>query len=265
MALFEFWIIASAASVALGCPPAANTSELWSSPAQRWLIVGEDHGTNEEPEAFFGIVCQASAKRAVTVAVEQAASEQGAINAFVTSDGGQAARATFLQSPIWYAGFRDGRSSQAYMLLFERLRQLHKAGRITSVIAFQPKGEADPGKYEQSMAQELTEHSPKNSLVIALVGAVHAMRTPVSFGGPTYMPMASHLPTRQTSSLALKGAGGRQWACQSPTDCGPADVFQDGASPEDGLTLTPKRDAPYSAVLGLGKPTSVSPPQVPSS
>jgi hypothetical protein len=198
-------------------------------------------------------------------AVEQTTSAQGAINTFLLSDGGQAARAKFLQSLIWNGGFRDGRSSQAYMLLFERLRQLYKVGRITSVIAFQPNGEADPDKYEQSMAQELVKRSPENSLVIALVGAVHAMRTPVSFGGPAYLPMAGHLPARQTSSLVLKGAGGKQWACQSPTDCGPADVFQEGALPDNGLTLTPRKDAPYSAVLGIGKPTSPSPPQVPSS
>jgi hypothetical protein len=261
MALLEVLMMAS---VGLGCPPLANTSVLWSSPARKWLIVGEDHGTQEEPEAFFGIVCQASAKRPVTVAVEQAASEQGAIDTFLASDGGQAARDTFLRSPIWNGAFKDGRSSQAYMLLFERLRQLHKVGRVTSVIAFQPNGEAGPARFEQSMAQQLIKHSPKNSFVIALVGSVHAMRTPVSFGGPAYLPMAGHLPARQTSTLALKGAGGRQWACQSPTDCGPANVFQEGALPDDGLTLTPRKDAPYSAILGIGKPTSASPPQVPS-
>jgi hypothetical protein len=257
--------MATMASAGVGCPPLADTSKLWSSPTREWLIVGEDHGTNEEPEAFFGIVCQASVKRAVAVAVEQAASEQGAINTFVASDGGKAARDTFLRSLIWHGGLSDGRSSQAYMLLFERLRRLHMAGRVTSVIAFQPNGEADPEKYELSMAKELVQHSPKNTLVIALVGAVHAMRTPVSFGGPAYLPMAGYLPARQTSSLALKGAGGRQWACQSPTDCGPADVFQEGAPPNNGLTLSSKKDAPYSAVLGIGKPTSASPPQIPSS
>lgn len=262
MALLGVWLMATAG---VGCPPLADTSKLWSSPAQEWLIVGEDHGTNEEPEAFFGIVCQASDKGPVAVAVEQAASEQGAIDTFVSSDGGRAARDTFLRSPIWHGGLSDGRSSQASMLLFERLRRLHMAGRVKSVIAIQPNREADPGTYEQSMAQELVQHSPKNTLVIALVGAVHAMRTPVSFGGPAYLPMAGHLPARQTSSLALKGAGGRQWACQSPTDCGPADVFQEGDLPKNGLILSHKKDAPYSAVLGIGKLTSASPPQVPSS
>jgi hypothetical protein len=90
------------------------------------------------------------------------------------------------------------------------------------------------------------------------------MRTPVSFGGPAYLPMAGHLPASQTMSVVLKGAGGMQWACQSPTNCGPSSVFQDEAKSSDGLTLTPAADAPYSAVFGLGKPTSASAPQIPS-
>ncbi len=265
MALFETAIMAMVGSTGLSCPSSFKADEVWSSAAQRWLVIGEDHGTNEEPEAFFDIVCQASAKRIVTVAVEQAASEQGAIDSFIDSDGSEAARNAFLKSPIWYGSFRDGRSSHAYFLLFERLRLLQKAGRITSVIAFQPPGEAIPADYEKKMAVELVKQSPPNSLVIALVGGVHAMRTRVSFGGAAYLPMAGHLPASQTKSVALKGVGGKQWACQSPTECGPIDVFQDGGQPADGLTLTPGGDAPYTAVLGLGKSTRASEPQVPNS
>lgn len=263
MALFEAVMMVLAGIDEVNCPPMPIVDAVWENPAQRWLIIGEDHGTNEQPEAFLGIVCQASKKRVVTVAVEQAASEQSAIDAFIKSDGSQKSRDTFLSSQIWHGKFQDGRSSQAYFSLFERLRLLYRAGRITSVVAFQPAGASDPQSYEQKMADELVRHSPLQSLTIVLVGGVHAMKTPVSFGGPAYLPMAGHLPASQTMSVVLKGEGGMQWACQSPTDCGSSSIFQDGAKSSDGLTLTPAADAPYSAVFGLGKPTTASPPKIP--
>lgn len=262
MALIEAAMLAAASRADFSCPPLVDISQVWSRVDQRWLIIGEDHGTNEQPEIFLGVVCQASAKRKVTVAVEQPASEQSAIDAFVQSDGGSAARARFLSGPIWRGSFKDGRSSQAYMRLFDQLRLLRKAGRITSVRAFQPAGAPEPGIFETKMAEELLRQSPADSLVVVLVGSVHAMRTPVSFGGPAYLPMAGHLPRSQTMSVALRGAGGKQWACQSPTDCGSFDVFQEGRRPAPGLTLNPGKDAPYSAVYGLSGPTSASPPQI---
>jgi len=264
MALFGVLTLAVASSIGSNCHSTAGFEKLWASYAQRWLIVGEDHGTNEEPEAFFNLVCQASAKREVTVAVEQAASEQAAIDTFISSNGDKQARDTFLKSPIWYGTFRDGRSSRAYFLLFERLRALHQAGRVRSVIAFQPAGAADAGSYEKAMAEELVRHSPPKSFTIALVGSVHAMRTAVSFGGPPYLPMAGNLPASQTMTIEMKGAGGRQWACQSPTDCGPSEVEQEGGPPPVGLNLTTNAKDPYSGTLGLNGPTTASEPQIPA-
>ena len=259
--LVEAAALALAASSGLRCPTVSGAERLWSSPDTRWLIVGEDHGTKEQPEAFFNLVCQASATRAVTVAVEQAASEQHAISAFIASDGGAAARRRFLKSPIWHGNFKDGRSSKAYFLLFRKLNGLRRAGGIRSVVAFQPGGGSDPASYERKMADELVSRSPAGTLVIALVGGVHAMRTKVTFGGPEYLPMAGNLPPSSVVTVALRGKGGEQWACRSPSDCGPAAVFQEGPI-VSGLVSNRNPATPYSAVLGLDVPTTASPPEI---
>jgi hypothetical protein len=245
------------------CHHLLGAEQLWSRAETRWLIVGEDHGTEEEPRAFLDLVCMASTHRKVAVAVEQAASEQAAIDAFLASDGGEAARTVFLKSPIWFGTFKDGRSSQAYFLLFEGLRRLFKAGRVVSVVAFQPSGDLDPAGYEKAMAAALAEHSPRDALVIALVGGVHALRTPVAYSGPAYMPMAGNLPSAQTVTVGIESPGGTQWACMSPIDCKARPMERSAPPPLAGVTMAIEPGAAYSAVLGLGRSTTASPPQLP--
>jgi len=131
-----FATLAAAASLS-ACTPIAGTAKLWESPSTRYVMVGETHGTNEAPELFADLVCAASKKRQVIVALEQPSQDQPAIDAFLKSDGKVGARAQFLKAGMWNQSTKDGRSSEAMLGLFDRLRRLKQAGRIQSVAAFQ--------------------------------------------------------------------------------------------------------------------------------
>lgn len=244
------------------CGPVVGVQRILENKRTRWLIIGEQHGTVEAPAAFIDMVCNLARQRPVTVAVEQPVTEQAAIDAFTASDGGVAARAAFLKSVIWTNRFKDGRSSRAMFDMFESLRQLRTTGRIRGVVAFQPIQADSPAGYEKSMADELARRSPPSALTVALVGNVHAMRTPVSFSGPAYMPMAGLLPKGETITLDTRPNGGSQWACMSPTDCGPQPM-QSGPSPPRGIIIGRDSAPAYSGVFNLGVPATVSPPQEP--
>jgi hypothetical protein len=243
------------------CVPIAGAQQVLADGRVRWLIVGEQHGTNETPAAFIDLVCIAATKRTVAVAVEQPVTQQAAIDAFIASDGSAAARAAFLKSSIWTSSFKDGRSSQAIFGMFNSLRQLRAAGRITRVIAFQPVNRANgPAGYEQAMADELAQRSSPEVLTVALVGNVHAMRKPVSFSGPAYMPMAGLLRRSQTTTLDARPNGGSQWACMSMTDCG-AQIMQAGTWHSRGVVLGGEASPAYSGAFNLGVPATASLPQ----
>ena len=257
-------LFASIAAVSpAGCNPPPGASQLWPTPEIRWLIIGEDHGTDQEPIAFQNVVCEASVTRKVAVAVEQPISEQPKINEFIRSNGSVAARSTFLKSAIWQNQFKDGRSSKAQFRLFEALRKLYVEHKISGVFAFQPNTSfASPADYEQAMADRLKTLSTKG-FVIAFVGNVHAMRTKVSFSQPPYMPMAGWLPRGQTMTAAFKMNGGAQWACSSITDCGSVKMGSSDGSAVAKTVILSGGDLAYSAKVYLGQTATASPPQVP--
>lgn len=244
------------------CGSVIGAQRIMENERTRWLIVGEQHGTVEAPAAFIDMVCTAARQRPVVVAVEQPVTEQAAIDAFTASNGGAAARAAFLKSAIWTNGFKDGRSSRAMLDMFESLRQLRTTGRIRGVVAFMPIQADSPAGYEKAMADELVRRSPPGVLTVAFVGTVHAMRTPVSFSGPAYMPMAGLLPKRETITLDTRPSGGSQWACMSPTDCG-SQPMQSGLPRPRGIVVGGDTAPAYSGVFNLGVPATVSPPQEP--
>lgn len=246
------------------CTPFPDADNVWASRAIRWVIVGEDHGTKEQPQAFADLVCRASEHRHVVVALEQPVSEQPAIDAYLRSDGGDAAKQEFRKSQIWQNGFKDGRSSVAQFQLFEALRRLYQADRIAGVFAFQPVSDmGSAGAYEKAMGDTVRKLAGAGKLVIALVGNVHAMRTPVAFAGPAYMPMAGTLPRTASLSALLVSEGGEQWACMSLDACGvsrigkPAEAHARKAIRKEGAS------SPYALKIFLGSPATASPPEIP--
>jgi len=116
-------LLALAAASTSPCPQIAGAERLWAKPETQWVMVGEMHGTAEMPALFANLVCQAAESgRPITVALEQDAEMQPAIDAFLTSDGGPAAHSAFLAAPMWNRKMQDGRASQAMLALYDRLR-----------------------------------------------------------------------------------------------------------------------------------------------
>jgi hypothetical protein len=243
---------------------------------ERWLVVGELHGTNEMPAMFGDIVCQLGARQPIAIGVEQPETSQAAIDAFMASDGGDTARRAFLDAPFWGvragADTRDGTTSAAIFGLFVRLRQLHRAGRVSRVIAFRPVlalrgGEwwmpwlgrpgFDPAAFEQRMADILMSRAPAGRVVV-LTGSAHAGLAPID-DAQSFRPMEARLPQRQTISLRIRSRGpGQAWVCVVD-GCG-VHPNEDVGGPR-GVRLDAAQGPDFHGVVDLGRGTTASPPQ----
>lgn len=260
-------LLASAgASAPAPCQPIAGWDDVLANDQTRWIIIEEMHGNNESPDIFADAVCLTAQHRRVMVALEQPDSAQPAIDAFLTSDGGEAAQQAFLADPMWHWEFKDGRTSQAVFRLFQRLRAMRQAGQIERVVAFQPTAfDAPPTRagYEELLAQPITAAASDGATVLVLVGNAHASFQPFGFGGEDYPPMAAVLPRAQTITLNIENNGGQTWACTGqPTTCGPiANGRMEVLSEQREARLDGGVDDPYSGQLNLGTATTASPPQ----
>src|SRR6185437_13222648 len=115
----------SKAEQVMKCSPLSGADQIWSRPALQWVLIGEQHGNNETPAAFFNLVCDALVKRKqVTVAVEHPVDEQAALDGIVMSPDFESAQRVLLNQPSWKNGM-DGRASSAMLLLLVSLRELH--------------------------------------------------------------------------------------------------------------------------------------------
>lgn len=266
----------STAAAAPACDPVPGAEQLWSRPETRFVFIGEMHGTAEAPAAFADLVCLASAARPVTVAIEAPASSQPKLDSFLSSPDTGAARAALLADSFWTNPFKDGRSSLAMLAMLEDVRRLRLAGRDVAVAAFQPdrppsSSGFDQSYYELEMAQLLSKIAQRrpNSLVLVLVGDIHAGKTPVAqWGGG--LPAAAHLSPKNTVSLYVASQGGEAWYCQDRTgEANPKPeamcrAYPAGAAHDPklrGVILEPQRDGDYDGLLAVG-PTTASPPAV---
>jgi hypothetical protein len=245
------------------CNPIPGYELALADQAVRWIVIGEIHGTNEIPALFADAVCLTARSRPLIVALEQPASDQGAIDEFIRSDGSVEAKRKFLATPMWNSAFQDGRTSEAYFSLFETLRQMYADRRIISVVAFQPSGLTErptPAGYEKAMADRLAAAAMDGTTVIALVGNAHAMRTEVPWGD-RYLAMAGHLPREATLAFNTVFDGGEVWNCRGqPVICGPSTSPSRGNPRSRGVEVL-QDDGPYSGVIYLGTSTTASPPQ----
>jgi len=254
--------LALAAASTLPCPEVAGVERFWAKPETRWIMVGEMHGTAEMPALFGDMVCQAAAhsRRPITVALEQSEGMQPVIDTFLASDGGPAARAAFLKAPMWGTNFQDGRSSEAMLALYDRLRLMKAAGQIRAVRGFVPVIHAptSDGPYNALMAERLKAMASEPSgLVLAYMGSVHAGKSSFGHGAATFLPAAADLPPERTISIYLYGNGGTAWNCIAD-GCKPHPL----AARDARRGFAPATDLPwrYDWVFELGEKTTASPP-----
>jgi len=264
LAMLSPFLLAAGAPAEPLCADIPGWEQVLADEAVRFVILGEMHGSNELPAVFADAVCLTARDRPVVVALEQTSADQAAIDAFMTSDGGAEARGAFLRAQMWNAPMKDGRSSEAYFRLFETLRQMRQAGRIASVVAFQPSHfdrHPTPVEYEKAMAERVRAAGQSGAIVLALTGNVHAMRTEVPWQGG-YLPMAGHLPSEATVTLNLVAEGGESWNCQGGADSCRAHASPGPPQPHQrGVVFGAGDNEPFSGVLYLGVPSTASPPQ----
>lgn len=246
------------------CVPVEGAATLWARRETRWVIVGEMHGTNETPGAFTNLVCLAVQSRGpVTVAIEYPADMQPVLDAWLASDGGEAARTALLAAPFWRRSTQDGRTSVAFLQMLERLRVMHRAGTVRSVRAFcPPKDGPAVGDYNEAMADRLTKIADAApGLVMVLVGNFHAINHAMTTPQGSIRPAASLLPANKKVTVDIVGTGGSMWACQME-GCHRYDY---PAQPSGPSRIAPdtSEDQRYDMIYTLGKPYSAAKPAVP--
>jgi hypothetical protein len=257
-------LAAAAATGAPACIPVRDAATLWAEPETRWVIVGEQHGTNEIPDAFANLVCLAAQARGpVTVAIEYPVEMQPVLDAWLASDGGADAREALLAAPLWNSRFQDGRASVAFLRMFDRLRLLHVAGKVVSVRAFDvPFDGSEKGDRNAAMARRLTAIADAaKGLTLVLVGNIHARRDEVTFGSTTIRPAAFLLPAAQRVTVDINARGGTMWNCQMQG----CHVYTSGAGPARpaGLRWDMSANRNYDVIYMLATPFSAAEPAVP--
>ncbi len=111
------------------CPVPPGAEALWR-PSIRYLLIGGDPRHGGDTGRFRRSGLRGGAKRTAGhgrggIIVGRSA----VVDAFLASNGDAKARAALLTLPILHDAWQDGRSSTAFLALFERLRVLQQAGR----------------------------------------------------------------------------------------------------------------------------------------
>ena len=237
------------------CDALTGAAELISSRDERFLIFGEVHGAQEPPRAFGEIVCEAAKRGPVLVGIERPPPMSPVIQAFIDSDGGAEAEAALIST--YFDGSQWGLSSEAFLHLFRRLRELRASGATIHVVAFQEGPETaggDQTPYEQSLARHLIHAAQQHpdARVLVLVGNLHARRSQWS----SWQPMAMHLPLDDVLTFDLGYGSGEVFNCIQ-SGCGSNAVAgNDNGAPR--LEFNGARP-PYDGVWVVG-PLSPAPP-----
>jgi hypothetical protein len=257
-------LLALSGATAPPCTPIAGAAPLLAMPDRRAFIFGELHGTAEIPALFGDLVCAAAAQGPVIVGLEMPESSQGALDAWLASDGGAAARTTLLADSFWR--FTDGRSSEAMLALLGRVRALKAAGRRISLLAFVPSvnDPASQTPYEQAMAANWRRALANTSgaRLFVLVGSVHSRIAHYR----DFEPAAEHLPRAESLTFAPLIVGGSAYNCQ-PDGCGPHPNGQiPDPMPPRGVMPTPaeaRATMAYDYLYSSGAAFTPSPPAAP--
>ena len=248
------------------CAPPQGFDGLIERP-ERFIIVGELHGTAEAPAAFAEMVCAAADRGPVTVALELPVDMQPQLDAFLNAPDAESALAALEGSPWATPRMNDGRNSQAMLAMMESIRDLRAAGRDVAFHAFQPSTLRPPGLtqawYELDMAHALARaiYQRPSSTVLAIVGSTHARKARLAHLPALGLPAAGHLPDADVVSLRVARQGGEAWNCQQECTVNPVPTHDDPQA--RGVIMEPADDGAFDGVLALG-PSTASPPMWPA-
>ncbi|HET6436322.1 MAG TPA: hypothetical protein VFG18_11580 [Xanthomonadaceae bacterium] len=232
--------------------------------ADRVVLLGELHGTQEAPRLAGEYVASSARTGPVILALEIDRRQQPLLSRYLASDGGASARVALLAGKHWRDPMHDGRDSAAMLRLVERMRALRAAGAPVALLAFDP-GAGDMDARNRGMARILRRAAalaPEARLVV-LTGNVHAMTQPQEMfldGRRIVLETAGHaLADLAPVSVDIGGAAGEAWACHSTCAKQPVTRF-----PRALAAPTLERNAPgagWDYTLTLPR-LSASPPAI---
>lgn len=231
------------------------------------IFVGEIHGTKEVPASVGGLACAAlQAGLPVRVGLELFVEDHAALDGFLASEGGAAAKAKLLESGFWTREYQDGRSSEAMLSLLEQLRALRAAGRKLEVFTFDS-ATPSPTTRDADMAKRAltTLQRGHEGLTLLLAGNLHARKTRGGFM-PDFEPMGYHLVQagQRLTSLNAMHSGGTAWACFGPS-VDACRVHPLPPRPDNiggKIDMTPMDGGAYDGMLKLGPATASAPAAV---
>ena len=267
MRLFIFLAaLIAAAPAGAACPPLPGVEAILAKPGLRYLLFGEYHGTAEMPGVVADALCAAAeAGRPVLLGIEFDAATQPALDTYMRSDGGGAARAALLREEAWRE--EGGRSTAAILELIEAARLIGKRHRV-GVVAFDtPPQRGTSARREAAMAASLqaaAERTP-GTLVIALTGAGHAGKTPWTSTTHPFPSTGQLLPAASTLSLSFARPGGRFWGCHpanggAPEGCKAYDMPVREPVASRGIVLDSSIREGFDGIYSAGAQYSASRP-----
>jgi hypothetical protein len=253
-------LLTSALVSSLHCNRLPGASEFARKTKARWVLLGESHhGTIEQPGVAADFLCAIiKTGRPVTVALEYSSADQVLLDAYLSSDGGTAARSALFKAWNWQSDNADGKSSEAMLRLLDWLGLQRRLGRIQSVVAFDAAAHGNDDR-NRKMAAILQSIDPgKNGIIVALTGSYHAQRRTVLDRGAVISPPGALLPRGGTVDFVIHGKGGTAWMCQDG-GCHVYSVPPSGTG-KRGVRLAPTPDGEFDGVIELGTTESASPP-----
>ena len=218
------------ATPVLACDPMPGWEEVAQASADKYLVLGEAHGSAEAPTATAELVCSLAQDGPVLLAIEFSSSTNAAWQRAWAAPHAEFRARLFAEVSEW--GERnDGVASEAMLAMLVRLHALKDAGADIDIVAFN--GARDdaqraafaglPGQepHEAAQAANIREAGQQRDYghVVVLVGNLHAEKTPITLNGIDIRPMANLLAEAdRIVSLAMHTDGGETWGCQLGAD-----------------------------------------------
>lgn len=230
------------------------------------VFFGEIHGTVEAPQLFGEVVCAASQKGVVSVAIEWPTDLQIAVTRYIADSHSVSARASILAHAFWRTKLLDGKSSESMLRLLDRLGNMRSRGHLIEVHLFDDPvdSKAEATGRDRRLAQRLRMllgQRPHKTQMLVLTGNLHSR---VERGVPwnsEFEPAAFLLRDLQPLSLDMAFADGTAWTCLMDGSCAARKYRGNSTDRWPSLTLSPGLKNSHHGGFSVG-PISASPPAV---
>jgi len=205
------------AVAALDCPHYDGVEAVAALAADHVIIFGEAiHGTNESPDAFYALACHLAERgQAIRLGLEATHTQSAGLETFLSHPDDTGALLNGGNN-AWFS--HDGRSSEAMLLLLQKLAALRAKGVDVSVFAFDSDQQETMFAANVNIARDAAMARHVNEAVegfegavLLLTGGFHARKEAFSIEGTDFVPMATGITVRPVLSLEMLHAGGSAW------------------------------------------------------